>query len=527
MHHQHNHKKKWAGIIVVILAGFLFFSQKEPVEPVPQKEKKCGESAGSFCILRDDFAKDSAREVRGFVPKEGGVLEIETAEGYRVTLNMPSGAVTAQQITLAPLTKNPFPPEIASDMKGTGVSVGPQYINLSGRYFFRPAWLVFDLSPEERKGNRKKPFTHCRPDLSYFDIPQCLNEKNADFSHDDMFAMTIDTKGRMNAKLVPVYKIDEDVYALAVLNEGIYVPRIFSRNQSEQMLETVELTAASKRMEASSFLEALRALEYFNLQPGAAMKEKLGEPAKMSYMSVMEYALGVELGTKFGAAGIEELHKKIAFNPRSPASWREYFSSMSVAKRTYADSPRMPDLFTEEIRKSLTDYYYSKPAARKIETVEAFNELWRFKKWHESSGNQPASVSFILDLFVGRAYAQDPDWPQKYWDDVRKNLDELINGTDRYDDLLILAGLAFEWESEDFADKALDKAAKGLGDAIDKAKAPDGSEPECDLTRKNLKNYGINECSDAAGNLLDLARKASMIEEDGLANRALKKAGLL
>jgi hypothetical protein len=55
----------------------------------------------------------------------------------------------------------------------------------------------------------------------------------------------------------------------------------------------------------------------------------------------------------------------------------------------------------------------------------------------------------------------------------------------------------------------------------------DETVPGCDLIHKTLDNFGVNVCGGAAGTLVDLAEKAFRIEEDELANKALKKAGLL
>ncbi|MEK7524434.1 MAG: hypothetical protein AAB588_05400, partial [Patescibacteria group bacterium] len=199
--------------IISLLVGALF----APVFFADSTDAAIGASK-TFSV--GSVTKDPKHSVIAPIPNTGGMMQINTKEGYRVSLHVPKGSATTQNITLSALKTNPFKIGKKS-FKGNGIFVEPQYRNLSGRYFYYPAWLVFDFDPKEPQADRTKPVDYCRADLSTFNLSQCQNSKGDGYSSDDLFMIYFDPEDKTDVRLAPVYRISsKNVYAAEVLYKG-------------------------------------------------------------------------------------------------------------------------------------------------------------------------------------------------------------------------------------------------------------------------------------------------------------------
>ncbi len=512
-------------------------------------------NAGDFNLVPSDVVRDEERSVSVTAQN----AEFMTQEGYRISFLLPPNNTYQQKVTLSPLKTNPFPVAEIPGMKGTGIDVAPMYVGLSGRPFYKPAWLVFEFAPTERTYDKETPRDFCRPDYPAFDPLRCQNQRNTTLGQNKIFAVNIDTAGKMKARLAPVYQIDENSYAVAALYGGVYIPFMPETGDAEKVAAITELIADTTSNEPTGYLEAARALRQFGLTPGENMQKKISLLPTFQYVGVYYWFLAGETARYFNVSDISAIQRRMMLSFWPVADWPEYFSSIALLKRSYTESAVIPDLFPADVEKAFARKLSFKPPSKdpsknvqyyheRVIVADAFGEIWQ---WYEkdrqtTSASNHSRFAALRELIAPSVFAQSTLSPEEYYKKLGESLQDMVNNTGcdaaGRKDLIVIASIAYGWDHDEVADAAVEKLKGCLDEAIEKAPAPDtdgggsgsgggsndsGSGTGCDLVHKNLSNFGINSCGGAAGTLLDLAKEASRIEEDGLASKALSKAGVL
>lgn len=332
--------------------------------------------------------------------------------------------------------------------------------------------------------------------------------------------------------------LGDDLYAVAVLYEGVYVPLTLVGTDGVQLAsQLVEMTASTTLKEPTRFIEAARALELFRLTPEEHMAAKIQEMPQFSEINVFWQLLTAEFAERLGVFAtaeqkiLDQFSRRLAFTRYSVRDWPEYMSSVALVTRSYPDSKHVPDILAESVGKSfLSKFKYKSTSLQdKLSIIDATLEILQFEKWHKATEQQqPIS---ILEKIIPAAQAHDVEWTPDIEAEIQKQLCALVDETTDPDSLIMLASMALNdyFEAPACYEKAMGKIKDQIAAGIAATPAPGPNEPACEvLIKKNLSNYGMNSC--VVGNqakLLDLAQQAMRIEEDGLAQSALQKAGVL